>query len=362
MGTMIRLLGVTLFIVATALSGPSPAQVGASVDERGVLTIAPLLERVTPAVVNISVVSECPIETNPLFQDPFFRRFFDLPELPRSRPQLSAGSGVIVDAQNGYVLTNHHVIRDGKEIIVTLKDGRKLDAELVGSDAATDIALLRIKADSLTAMPLGDSDQLKVGDFVVAVGILVGLGQTVTSGIISALGRGGINVEGYEDFIQTDAPINPGNSGGALLTLDGKLIGINTAILTPVGGNIGIGFAVPINMARAVMEQLIEHGEVRRGRLGIMIQDLTPDLAQALGLSRSAGALVARVDEGSPAERAGIRSGDVVIAVNGRPVSSSRDLRNAIGLMRTGTKVELTILRDGKEETVTAVLDESQET
>jgi len=358
---MIRLLGVALFIVATALSGPSTAQVGASVDERGVLTIAPLLERVTPAVVNISVVSERPIETNPLFQDPFFRRFFDLPEPPRSRPQLSAGSGVIVDAENGYVLTNHHVIRDGKEIIVTLKDGRKLDAELVGSDAATDIALLKIKADNLTAMPLGDSDQLKVGDFVVAVGNPFGLGQTVTSGIISALGRGGLNIEGYEDFIQTDAPINPGNSGGALLTLDGKLIGINTAILTPVGGNIGIGFAVPINMARAVMEQLIEHGEVRRGRLGIMIQDLTPDLAQALGLPRSAGALVARVEEGTPAERAGIRSGDVVIAVNGRPVSSSRDLRNAIGLMRTGTKVELTILRDGKEETVTAVLDESQE-
>lgn len=358
---MIRLLGVTLFIVTTALTSPSAAQVGATVDQRGIVTIAPLLEKVTPAVVNISVVSERPTETNPLFQDPFFRRFFDLPELPRSRPQLSAGSGVIVDAGNGYVLTNHHVIKDGRQIIVTLKDGRRLDAELVGSDAATDIALLKVDGDNLTAMPLGDSDRLKVGDFVVAVGNPFGLGQTVTSGIISALGRGGLNVEGYEDFIQTDAPINPGNSGGALLTLDGKLVGINTAILTPAGGNIGIGFAVPINMARAVMEQLIQHGEVRRGRLGVMIQDLTPDLAQALGLPRSAGALVARVEEGTPAERAGIEPGDVVIAVNGRSVRSSRDLRNAIGLMRAGSQVELTILRDGKEETVTAHLDDGQE-
>ena len=200
---------------------------------------------------------------NPLFRDPFFRRFFDLPERPEPRRSISAGSGVIVDARRGLVLTNHHVVRAAERITVTLKDRRDLAAELVGSDPATDVALLRIPSESLTALPFGDSDRLKVGDLVIAIGNPFGLGQTVTSGIVSALGRGGITRGNYEDFIQTDASINPGNSGGALINSKGELIGINTAILAPGGGNVGIGFAVPANMARTVMDQLLRFGAVR---------------------------------------------------------------------------------------------------
>ena len=257
--------------------------------ERGVITMAPLLERTTPAVVNISVQSREAAAENPLFRDPFFRRFFDLPEQPQARRAISAGSGVIVDARRGYVLTNHHVVRSAERITVTLKDRREFQAELVGSDPATDVALLRIPAQSLTALPFGDSDRLKVGDLVIAIGNPFGLGQTVTSGIVSALGRGGITSGNYEDFIQTDASINPGNSGGALINSKGELIGINTAILAPSGGNVGIGFAVPANMARSVMDQLLRFGQVRRGRIGVVIQDLDPEAAEALGPRRRRG-------------------------------------------------------------------------
>ncbi|KAB2864648.1 MAG: trypsin-like serine protease, partial [Bauldia sp.] len=276
-------------------------------------SLADVLEEITPAVVNIAVTSRAPAETNPLFNDPYFRRFFDLPQMPQQRPRMSAGSGVIVDAQKGYILTNHHVIEGASEIAVTLKDRRRFTAELVGSDKATDIALVRIDASNLTALRLGDSGSLRVGDSVVAIGNPFGLGQTVTSGIVSALGRSGLNVEGYEDFIQTDASINPGNSGGALVTADGRLVGINTAIIAPAGGNVGIGFAVPIDMASAVMKQLIEHGEVRRGRIGVAIQDLTPDLAEALGIRETHGAVVASVESGSPAAEAGIQAGDIIV-------------------------------------------------
>lgn len=328
---------------------------------QGIPTLAPLLEKVTPAVVNISVISRAPKEENPLFRDPFFRRFFDLPELPPSRPRLSAGSGVIVDGEKGYVITNHHVIDRGDEIVVTLKDRTRLDAEVIGSDPGTDIALLKVDPEGLTALPFGDSDRLQVGDYVVAVGNPFGLGQTVTMGIVSALGRSGLNLEGYEDFIQTDAPINPGNSGGALVTLDGRLVGINTAILAPAGGNVGIGFAVPSAMARAVMDQLIEHGEVRRGRLGVLIQDFTPDLAEALGIEEKSGAIVTKVEPDTAAAKAGLEAGDVIVAVDDRRVRSAADLRNRIGLKRPGARVSLTIIRDGDRQEVSARLGEAGE-
>ena len=316
--------------------------------ERGVLTLAPLLERTTPAVVNVSVQSEVPAESNPLFTDPFFRRFFDLPAQPRSRRAISAGSGVIVDARRGYVLTNHHVVRGAEQVTVTLKDRREFAAQVVGSDPATDVAVLRIPAERLSAVGFGDSDRLKVGDLVVAIGNPFGLGQTVTSGIVSALGRSGITSGKYEDFIQTDASINPGNSGGALINSKGELIGINTAILAPSGGNVGIGFAVPANMARAVMDQLLRFGEVHRGRIGVVIQDLAPDAAASMGLTSDQGAVVARVEQRSPADRAGLRQGDVVLAVDGVAVHGSTELRNRIALVEAERDVALDLLRDGR--------------
>lgn len=319
-------------------------------------TLAPLVDRVAPAVVNISVRSRSPAEENPLFSDPFFRRFFNLPQNLPPRTHLSAGSGVIIDARRGLVITNEHVIANGEEIVVTLRDRRNFNAELIGSDPATDIALLKIAPDDLTELPLGNSDDLKVGDYVAAIGNPFGLGQTVTAGIVSALGRTGLTLEGYEDFIQTDAPINPGNSGGALITLTGEFIGINAAIIAPAGGNIGIGFAIPSNMARAVVEQLIEHGEVHRGRLGVTIQDLTPDIAKAMGVRQTRGAVVREVQAGSSADKVGIRAGDIVIEFNGRALRSSSDLRNSIGLAPPGTSIELTLLRDGKRKKVRARL------
>jgi Do/DeqQ family serine protease len=319
--------------------------------KRGVLTLAPVIARVTGSVVNIATSSLVQVPTNPLFEDPFFRRFFNLPNQPREREVMSAGSGVIVDAANGYVLTNHHVIDKADQIRVTLKDGREFDAKLVGNDPDTDLAVLKIDASGLVALPFGDSDDLEVGDLVIAIGNPFGIGQTVTSGIISALGRRGLGIEGYEDFIQTDASINPGNSGGALVDSKGELIGINTAIIGPAGGNVGIGFAVPSNIARSIMQQLIEHGRVRRGRLGIVIQDVTPDLAKALGLAGTAGALISQVEPGSPAAQAGLKPGDVIIEVNGHEVEDSGDLRNQVGLASIGSKLDLTFYRNGQKRT-----------
>ncbi|BCG83804.1 serine endoprotease DegQ (plasmid) [Mesorhizobium sp. 113-3-3] len=301
-------------------------------------------------MVNIAVTSGSSAETNPLYNDPFFRRYFNMPE---AQPRMSAGSGVIVDAEKGLMLTNHHVVADASEISVTLKDRRRFKAELVGIDQATDIAVLRVKASRLTALPFGNSDTLRVGDTVLAIGNPFGLGQTVTSGIVRALGRSGLNIEGYEDFIQTDASINPGNSGGALVTADGKLVGINTAIIGPAGGNVGIGFAVPIAMVSSVMQQLIDHGEVRRGRIGVAIQDLTPDLADALKLTDNSGALVGSVEDGSPAAHAGLQAGDVIVSVDNHPISSSADLRNRIGLTPVGSDVAVEYLRDGARKRVT---------
>ncbi len=333
-------------LIAAMLCAVAQAQPLSFTDARGLPTLAPLVNDVTPAVVNISVVTRAPMENNPLFRDPFFRRFFGIPEQQQQREQ-AAGSGVIVDAARGYVITNNHVIKDAERMIVTLKDRRQFTAKLVGTDPGTDIAVLQIEGSGLSALKIGDSDNLQVGDYVLAIGNPFGIGQTVTSGIVSALGRSGLNIEGYEDFIQTDASINPGNSGGALVNLRGELIGINTAIIGPSGGNVGIGFAVPANMARAVMNQIVRYGEVRRGRLGIEMADLTQELAKKLGVSSLEGAVIAVVQAASPAEKSGIREGDVVTALNGRVIRNAAELRARLGLTAIGEEVDMRINRSG---------------
>jgi len=341
-----------LFITSSPLSN---AQLPRAVGETPLPSLAPMLEAVTPAVVNIATRTRIRAQENPLMNDPFFRFFFEdfmnTPRRPRERLEQSLGSGVIIDAQQGYVITNQHVINKAQEIVVTLRDGRKLNAELVGADPETDVALLKIPTENLTEVPLADSDALRVGDFVVAIGNPFGLGQTVTSGIVSALGRTGLGIEGYEDFIQTDASINPGNSGGALVNLRGELVGINTAIIAPGGGNVGIGFAIPSNMANSVVQQLAEYGEVKRGVMGINIQDLSPDLAEAFDLKGRKGAVIAGVEKDSPAAKAGLQASDVIVAINGRAVSSAADARNQIGLFRIGERVRLEVIRDGKQRT-----------
>jgi Do/DeqQ family serine protease len=329
-------------------------------------SLAPMVKRVSPAVVNIATrgtIKEKPGQRNPLLDDPFFRRFFDAPpdSRPRERQFQSAGSGVIVDAKNGYIITNHHVVENASEITVTLLDNRSFSAKVVGSDEGADIAVLQAKQPNLVAMALGDSSRLEVGDYVVAIGNPFGLQHTVTAGIVSALGRTGINPDGYEDFIQTDASINPGNSGGALVNLRGELVGINSAILSGSGGNIGIGFAIPVNMAKGVMDQLIKYGQVKRGVLGVNIYDVTPDVAKELGLNEATGALVAGVAQGSAAEHAGIKTGDIIVSINGTSIRSASELRNTIGMQRVGDQVEIGLLRDGKPLKVTALVAEHSE-
>lgn len=351
--------GLLLGLLTLGTAGPAAAALPI-VDSQGqsVPSLAPMLQQVLPAVVNISSQGRVRVADNPLMQDPFFRRFFGVPEAPRERLTQSLGSGVIVDAKNGYILTNNHVVDKAEQITVTLKDGRSINATLVGKDPEADVAVIHIEADKLTAVPVADSSRLRVGDFVVAIGNPFGLGQTVTSGIVSALGRTGLGIEGYEDFIQTDASINPGNSGGALVNLRGELVGINTAILAPGGGNVGIGFAIPVNMARQIMDQLVAHGEVRRGRLGVMVQDLTPELAKAFDIKESQGAVIAKIVVDSPAAKAGLKAGDVVTRINGKQIITSSELRNIVGLLQIGETVALDILRDGKPRTVKIVLAE----
>jgi serine protease Do/serine protease DegQ len=321
-------------------------------------SFAPVISKASPAVVNIAVRGTVAAPRHPFFDDPDFRRFFGQ---PRDREFRSAGSGVIVDAKNGYIVTNAHVVKNASDITVTLVDDVELKAEIVGSDERSDVAVLRVKDAKLPAeMHLADSSRLQVGDFVIAIGNPFGLQHTVTSGIVSALGRTGLSRDGVEDFIQTDAAINPGNSGGALVGLDGDLVGINSAILSGSGGNIGIGFAIPSNLVRSVMEQLIESGQVNRGQLGVMTLSLTPDFRRSLGLAENAqGALVSQVAEGSAADRAGIEPGDVITSVRGEPIRSNAELRKTIGMLKVGDSIEVGLLREGKPRTVTAVLREA---
>jgi serine protease Do/serine protease DegQ len=315
-------------------------------------SLAPMLERVTPSVVNISTYATVQVR-NPLLEDPFFRRFFNVPDQQRYRRTQSAGSGVVVDAGNGYIVTNNHVVEHADEISVTLADGRVLKAELVGTDPRVDLAVLKVPAESLVEIGFADSTNLRVGDFVVAIGNPFGLNQTVTSGIVSALGRSGLGIEGYEDFIQTDASINPGNSGGALVDLNGKLVGINTAILAPAGGNVGIGFAIPSRMVEAIMRQLIEHGEVRRGMLGLAVQGLNPELAEAFGVNRRDGVVVVEVEPDSAASRAGLRPGDIITKVRDREIRKVTDFDGQAAITFVGARVPLEILRGGRISKVT---------
>ncbi|GAB3789750.1 DegQ family serine endoprotease [Dyella agri] len=342
-------------LLGAALPASGRAAMPPAVDGQAMPSLAPMLEHVTPAVVNISSKTRVQVR-NPYFDDPTFRQFFGLPAVPRERVEQSLGSGVIVDAAKGYILTNNHVVGGADDITVTLQDGRTLKAKLVGTDPDTDVAVIQINAPNLQALPLADSAKLRVGDFVVAVGEPFGLSETVTSGIVSALGRSGLGNAGYQNFIQTDASINPGNSGGALVNLRGQLVGINTMIFSPSGGNVGIGFAIPSNLATGVMQQLIAHGKVERGTLGLQSQDITPRIARLLNLTQDKGVVITGVNAGSPAEQAGLQPGDVLTAIDGKPLRDVNELRNTEGLLPVGSSVKLGVLHGGKTREVTAVL------
>jgi serine protease Do/serine protease DegQ len=323
-------------------------------------SLAPMLEHSMPAVVNISTSTNIQVNENPLMQDPYFRQFFNVPNQSRQQQKNSLGSGVIIDSSQGLVLTNNHVIDKADKILVTLTDGRQLNAELIGTDPEADIAIIKVAANNLTQLPIADSSQLKVGDFVVAIGNPFGLGQTVTSGIVSALGRSGLGIEGYEDFIQTDASINPGNSGGALVNLRGELIGMNTAILAPTGGNVGIGFAIPTNMIMPIKDVLVKHGVVKRGLLGVTTQDLTPDLVNAFNLDNKHGAAISRIESNSPAAEAGLEPGDIIVSANGKQVKSSQDIRNIVGLLQIGDHVYIEYFRGNEKKSVVATIGKQE--
>jgi Do/DeqQ family serine protease len=328
-------------------------------DKDAVPSLAPMIEKATPAIVTISVEGT---QVSRQRVPEMFRRYFGGPdEQVQERPFKGLGSGVIIDAEKGYVVTNNHVVDNASEITVTLTDGREFSAKKLGADEQSDIALLKIDPDKLSAMPLADSDKLRVGDFVVAIGNPFGLSQTVTSGIVSALGRSGLNIGGYENFIQTDAAINRGNSGGALVNLHGELVGINTAIFGPNGGNVGIGFAIPANMMKSLVDQLIEFGEVRRGLLGILGQDVDSGLAEAMNLDVSKGAFVSEVSPDSAADKGGIQAGDIITEINGVTVTSFQELRAKVASKGAGSKIKLGILRKGKRLNVDVVLGDAKQ-
>ena len=353
-----------LLMAASALlvaSNSATAALPASVDGEALPSLAPLVERVSPAVVNIRVSQT--VSRNSPFGDEAFRRFFGLPDAPRGSQEVaSAGSGVIVDAERGYILTNHHVVDNADEIQVSLKDGDVLTAEVVGSDAATDIAVLKVESEGLVDMPIGDSEGVRVGDFVLAIGNPFGLGHTVTSGIVSALGRTGISRNGYEDFIQTDASINPGNSGGALVNMRGELVGINSAIISRTGGNVGIGFAVPTEIASSIMNQILDFGEVRRGLLGVSISGIDAEIAEALNATVESGALITEIVPGSAAEAAGLQVDDIIVGVDDEKIDNAPALSNAIGLRASGDEVSIDYIRDGRKQQTTAKLRQRQVT
>lgn len=329
-------------------------------------SLAPMLKQVNPAVVNISTYSTQQ-SYNPLLNDPFFRYFFNVPDqqLRQQAPikrQQSAGSGVIVDASKGIVITNYHVIKGANEVHVSLTDGRDFNAKVIGADAELDVAVLHIDTSDIAEVKLADSSQLEVGDFVVAIGNPFGLGQTVTTGIVSALGRAGLGIEGYENFIQTDASINPGNSGGALVNLRGELVGMNTAIIAPSGGNVGIGFAIPINMVKSSMDQILAQGEVKRGTIGVSVQEITSDLRSAFNLKNGQqGVLITGIAKGSSAESAGIRSGDVIMSIDSEKTTSTGQFKSQIGIKSIGDKITLNIIRGGKEKKVRVTIANPEE-
>ncbi len=351
-------IGAILLMLGLLGSYAATATLPVSVDGQNLPTLAPMLKKALPGVVNIATESRVRVARDPFFDDPILRRFFDMPQHRREKRTQSLGSGVIVDAKKGYIITNSHVIDKAEKITVTLHDGRQMIAKLIGRDKDTDVAIIQIKSDRLTELPMTNSDALQVGDFVIAIGNPFGLGQSVTSGIISGLRRSGLGIEGYEDFIQTDASINPGNSGGALVNLRGELVGINTAILSRSGGNIGIGFAIPANMVKSLMEQLIEYGEIKRGLLGLSVQDINEDLAKAFGLTTRRGVVVTRVVDGLSAHHAGIQTGDIILNINQRPVANAATMRNAIGLLRVEQEVDIDILRSGNQLQLSAVITE----
>jgi serine protease Do len=328
--------------------------------------LAEVAEVARPAVVNISTTSTVTMEDNPsgnMFNDPFFRRFFgDQFDHGQKRKFKSSalGSGVIISA-DGYILTNNHVVKSADEIKVILYDKREFKGKIVGTDPRTDLAVVKIQAKDLSTIKIGESGKLKTGDVVLAIGNPFGLNQTITMGIVSAVGRSNIGLADFEDFIQTDAAINPGNSGGALVNTNGELVGINTAIFSTSGGYMGIGFAIPSDMARSVMDSIIKHGKVIRGWLGVSIQNLTPEIAKSLGMKETAGALVGGVEKDSPADKAGMKRGDLIIQFSGRKVEDSTGLRNMVSGSAPGTKAEIKVVRDGKEQTLTVTLGEFQE-
>ena len=344
-------------IVLIANCGACLAAIPISMLGQGVPTLAPMLEEVVPTVVNIATEGFVEQSAHPFFSDPFFSQFLEMPQRRSRRKTQSLGSGVIVDAGNGLVLTNAHVIENAQKITVNLLDGREFKAEVVGSDPETDIAVIKIASDDLIGINLAESNDLRVGDFVIAIGNPFGLGQTVTSGIVSALGRSGLGVTGYEDLIQTDASIIPGSSGGALVNLNGRLVGLNTAIYSGTGGNIGIGFAIPIDMVKQVMSQLVEFGEVTRGFIGVEYQNLTRELSQAFGLDQYLeGVVLVEVLDDSPAGKAGLEVGDVITRINNKRIKNAIQFDNEIAMNRAGAEVDISYLRRGRQKSISLLI------